>query len=164
MTALGRTHFAWSGGASNPAKSDTPQAGFAQSRRGSHLGMLASGLEMKDMDTSEALRILQALADGVDPHSGEVSPDESPYQHPQVVRALFRAIEVLKRVEVTERRQQDLPEKAGQVWDAEEEERLCEGFNQGLTIRELAQQQQRTEGAIQSRLEKLGKLAPRSSQ
>jgi hypothetical protein len=125
--------------------------------------MLASVLEMKDMDTSEALRIIQALADGVDPHSGEVFPEESPYQHPQVVRALFRAIEALKRVEATQRRQQDLPEKAGQAWDAQEDERLCEGFDQGLTIRELAQQHQRTPGAIQSRLEKLGKQTPRSN-
>ncbi|MFC5597078.1 HRDC domain-containing protein [Deinococcus cellulosilyticus] len=43
------------------------------------------------MDSKEALRILQLLADGVDPHSGEVFEDTSPYQHPQVVRALFHA-------------------------------------------------------------------------
>ena len=115
------------------------------------------------METIEALRIIEALADGVDPNSGEVFPEESPYQHPQVVRALFRAIEALKRVEATQRRQQDLPEKAGQAWDAQEDERLCEGFDQGLTIRELAQQHQRTEGAIQSRLEKLGKQTLRSN-
>ncbi|WP_189000612.1 HRDC domain-containing protein [Deinococcus roseus] len=44
------------------------------------------------MESREALRILQLLADGVDPHSGEVFEDTSPYQHPQVVRALFYAV------------------------------------------------------------------------
>ena len=48
------------------------------------------------MDTREALRILQLLADGVDPHSGEVFEDTSPYQHPQVVRALFHSVRALE--------------------------------------------------------------------
>lgn len=48
------------------------------------------------MDTRETLRILQLLADGVDPHSGEVFEDTSPYQHPQVVRALFHAVRALE--------------------------------------------------------------------
>lgn len=49
------------------------------------------------MDRPETLRILQLLADGVDPHSGEVFENSSPYQHPQVVRALFHALKVLEK-------------------------------------------------------------------
>lgn len=114
------------------------------------------------METTEALRIIQALAEGVDPNSGEVFPNDSPYQHPQVVRALFHAIEALRRAEAAQRRKHSLPEKAGQAWVEREDKQLCEGFDRGLNIRELAEQHQRTEGAIQSRLEKLGKQ-PRSS-
>jgi len=116
------------------------------------------------MEITEAVRIIQALADGVDPHSGEVFPQDSPYQHPQIVRALFYAADALRRVEAAPRREQSLPEKAGQAWDEREDKQLCEGFDKGLTIRELAEQHQRTAGAIQARLEKLGKQARRADQ
>ena len=116
------------------------------------------------MELTEALRIIRALADGVDPHSGEVFPADSPYQHPRVVRALFQAVEAMKRAEAAQRRERGLPDKAGQAWDESEDKQLCEGFDKGLTIRELAQQHQRTAGSIQSRLDKLGKQARLSAQ
>lgn len=113
------------------------------------------------MDPSEALRIIQALADGVDPHTGEVFPDDSPYQHPQVLRALFSAVRALERLEERKRREKRLPDNAGKPWNEGEDKVLCEGFDAGLTIAQLAQNHRRTEGAIQSRLEKLGKVPPR---
>jgi hypothetical protein len=51
------------------------------------------------MDDQHALRILTALANGTDPNTGEIYPPDSPYQSPDVVRALFaatRAIEARK--------------------------------------------------------------------
>lgn len=48
------------------------------------------------MELSNAIQIVQALADGVDPHTGEAFPDNSPYQHPQTVRALFTAVKALE--------------------------------------------------------------------
>ena len=35
------------------------------------------------MDDGEAVEIIKALADGVDPFTGEVFPPESPYQNVQ---------------------------------------------------------------------------------
>lgn len=45
-------------------------------------------------------------------------------------------------------------------WDAEEDQSLVADFESGTPIKDLAQTHQRTEGAIRSRLMKLGKLAP----
>jgi hypothetical protein len=110
------------------------------------------------MQTTEALKILQALADGVDPGTGEVFPPESPYQHPQVVRALMTAIRALEMQQERERKARSLPGNAGKPWDDGEQERLCRDFDGGTSIKELAVRHGRTEGAIESRLVKLGKI------
>ena len=112
------------------------------------------------MQTSEALKILQALSDGADPDTGEAFPADSPYQRPQVVRALMAAIRALERQQERERRNRSLPENAGKSWDEEEERSLCQGFDAGISIKELAARHKRTYGSIQSRLEKLGKIQP----
>jgi hypothetical protein len=113
------------------------------------------------MQTSEALSIIQALADGADPNTGEVFPDSSPYQHPQIVRALLTAARALERQERAERQKRRLPERAGKPWDDAEDERLAQGFDAGIAVGKLARQHERTEGAIRARLEKLGKIPPR---
>ncbi len=48
------------------------------------------------MDKLESLKILKQLAEGIDPYTGEILPDRSPYQQPQTVRALFQAIIALE--------------------------------------------------------------------
>jgi hypothetical protein len=40
--------------------------------------------------------ILRALAKDIDPTSGVVFPEDSPYHNPDVVRALFAGIEALE--------------------------------------------------------------------
>lgn len=114
------------------------------------------------MERPEALRIIESLADGVDPYTGEVFPDSSPYQKPHTIRALFMAMRALERLEARQRREKRLPENAGKPWDDVQHERLRENFDAGMTIRQLAQQHKRTEGAIQSRLMRLGAVPPRS--
>jgi hypothetical protein len=44
------------------------------------------------MDLKAALGIVRDLADGLDPFTGEPFPDDSPYQHPHVVRALYTVV------------------------------------------------------------------------
>jgi hypothetical protein len=44
------------------------------------------------MEKQHALKILNSLANGVHPATGEVYAADSPYQHPDTVRALFEAI------------------------------------------------------------------------
>ena len=112
------------------------------------------------MDVSKARHILCSLAEGVDPQTGEVFPADSPYQHPDTVRALFAAIQALGKQEQRQRREQYLPANAGKPWDKSEDDQLCADFDQGMTVKQLSQRHGRTRGAIQSRLVKLGKLMP----
>jgi hypothetical protein len=109
---------------------------------------------------SEALRIIPALADGCDPNTGERFPEESPYQHPQIVRALLAAANALERQKRNEARSNNLPTRAGKPWDEEEDQLLLQRFDAKTTIPQLAQQHGRTDGAIRSRLEKLGRIQP----
>lgn len=44
------------------------------------------------MEKEQTLRILNALANGVHPATGEKFAADSPYQHPDTVRALFEAM------------------------------------------------------------------------
>lgn len=110
------------------------------------------------MLTSEAIRILQALAEGVDPSTGEQFTPDSPYENPTVVRALFLAIRALEGREENEQRKRNLPESAGKPWDASEGELLCRRFDKGTSVAEMAREHKRTRGAIQARLVRLGKI------
>ena len=48
------------------------------------------------MEKEQALKILNALANGVHPATGEVFAADSAYQHPDTVRALFEGIRALE--------------------------------------------------------------------
>ena len=50
------------------------------------------------MNQTQALEVVRALANGVDPDTGEVFSAESPYHRPPTVRALFVAGPALERV------------------------------------------------------------------
>ena len=110
------------------------------------------------MTTSEARKIIESLADGRCPATGQKL--DGIYQQPDVVRALFVAARALERVERIEQRASILPEHAGRAWNGDEEQKLCEEFDAGKTVAEISRIHQRTRGAIQSRLERLGKIAP----
>lgn len=110
------------------------------------------------MDKSEGIKILKQLADGIDPYTGEVFPEYSPYQHPQTVRALFYAIMALERMNDKHSVVNNGPANAGKSWELIEDDQLIASFDKGMSIKELALKHQRTIGAIQSRLVKLGKF------
>lgn len=110
------------------------------------------------MNNEEALKIIQALADGVDPFTGEVLPKNSPYQSAQVVRALYASIKVLEHQTETDARRANLPVNAGKPWTVEEEQQVIRAFEEGKSVTEISNQHFRTYGAIQSRLIKLGKI------
>lgn len=115
--------------------------------------------EPPPQDPEESLRVLRALAAGRHPQSGEELPEESCYQSAKVLRALLAGIDSLEKSAI--RMNRELPAGAGKPWDVEEDETLSADFESGTTIADLAQNHQRTEGAIRSRLMKLGKLPPR---
>ncbi|TMN40705.1 hypothetical protein CWB89_00215 [Pseudoalteromonas piscicida] len=117
------------------------------------------------MDIFTALKNMEALANGIDPTSGEVLPDTSPYNSPEVIRSLFTVIGALKQPKKSkksvEQKQQEniskgLPKNAGLPWTEEERERLIHSFNANISIGELSNIHGRTSGAITSELKKQG--------
>ena len=115
------------------------------------------------MENAAALNIIQQLANGIDPHSGEVFRADSPYQHPDTVRALFAAVRALEAKSAPRQRATgsgNLPQNAGKPWSSADDEALAGAFDAGKTIPELAAQHQRSRFAIEARLAKLGKIEP----
>ncbi|HEX6007718.1 MAG TPA: hypothetical protein VFY80_07130 [Burkholderiales bacterium] len=114
------------------------------------------------MEKERTLKILNALANGVHPATGEQFPADSPYQHPDTVRALFEAVRTVEhaRAAAAERPQRpaSMPGNTGLRWTSEEEERLIAAFDAGRTVDELARAHNRTRAGIEARLVKLGKL------
>jgi len=103
------------------------------------------------MDKKHTLKILNTLANGIDPTTGEVFPVDSPYQNVEVVRALFHAAQIIANVK-------DLPENAGTAWEEEEINKVIAQFKEGVPITQIAKGHQRTPGAIRSRLKKAGAI------
>jgi len=114
------------------------------------------------METAKTIEILKALANGIDPGTGEHYPAGSPYQHPDTVRALFAAIHGLEnaapRPAKTDAPQKPAPENAGRPWSQEEDSRLGQAYDSGKSVEELAQVHKRSKWAIESRLARMGKI------
>ncbi|CAH0286170.1 hypothetical protein SRABI27_03930 [Pedobacter sp. Bi27] len=81
-------------------------------------------------ETIKPGRILQALAAGTDPITGKVFSADSPYNQPEIIRALFFAIDQLEA----------LAKKGNQglAWSVEEDALLAQRFNDGIKITQLA--------------------------
>lgn len=113
------------------------------------------------MDDNKALSIVSALANGVNPQTGEMFEIDSPYQAADVIRALYvavRALEMSNRSKARGNRAR-LPANAGKPWAEQEDRDLLEKFDAGLSVAELAQAHDRTLAGIQARLERHGRLA-----
>ena len=112
------------------------------------------------MDREQTLKVLNALANGTHPATGEVFEAESAYQHPDTVRALFEAIRAVEamRVAPQDSKPGDMPASPFVRWTPEEEERLAAGFDAGKTSAELAKLHNRSRAAIEARLLKIGKI------
>jgi len=112
------------------------------------------------MQLEAALPIVRALADGINPVTGELYPDASPYAEPRALRALYSAVDLMQRELDRERRRERLPANFGKPWAGDEDTALAAEFDSGLALGEIARKHQRTQSSIRLRLEKLGKLEP----
>ena len=112
------------------------------------------------MTPTEAKQVIEVLAKGIDPETGEVLPQDSPINSPHVIRALFMAAQALEQAAADKpaRAKADKPGNAGQAWTPEEDQRLLTAFDEGAAVADLAPIHQRTKGAITSRLMRLGRL------
>ena len=114
------------------------------------------------MSPLEAKKIIDALANGVDPETGEVLAAQSIFTSPAVIRALFVAVSALDRAARRADRDNSLPQNAGRSWSEEEDKELLGIFDGGTPIKEIAARHGRTLGAITSRLVRLGRLNGRA--
>lgn len=106
------------------------------------------------MDILRAKELLAALADGVNPFTGEILPDDDSCNQAEIVRALNTAVIELDKLAARKARPQQ--ENAGKPWTEEEEERLVKEFWSGSTANEMAKLHNRSKGAVASRLVRLG--------
>ncbi len=104
------------------------------------------------MDINRAKEIISALAEGVDPTTGEVLPDNSVCNKGEVVRALYTILNCIDEKKV----KKGTPKNAGKPWSAEDDKKLTTLFESGVTNKELAAVFERTSGSINSRLVLLG--------
>lgn len=115
------------------------------------------------MDETKAASILSTLAQGIDPMTGEVFPAESPYQHADVVRALYQAVKRLEqpapREDAKRRTGGELPLNVGKPWTEEDDRRLLDAFDAGCKPGEIARELGRTLAGVEARLEKHGRLS-----
>ena len=114
------------------------------------------------MELQIARQIIDTLAQGIHPVTGEAMPEDSPYNAPPVIRALHvvsRALEGAGAGESPEKPRRSLPPNAGKAWKPQEDAALETAFDAGIPLRQVAQELGRTPFAVEQRLVKLGKVA-----
>ncbi|MDG4596774.1 MAG: hypothetical protein P9F75_13990 [Candidatus Contendobacter sp.] len=114
------------------------------------------------MSPREAKRILELLAQGVDPETGEVLPSDNPLNAPAIIRALFLGARALDGMRSEARARPSNDDHAGKPWIREEEQRLIAAFDANTPIAELAKVHGRSKGGIAARLVRLGKIKERA--
>lgn len=121
------------------------------------------------MEIRKAQRIVEILAQGVDPTTGEAFASDSAYNEPQIIRALFTVHEFVRRarkppMSVDERRRENAdlgrPKNYGLPWTDEARAQVATAFENGKPISELAATLERTQGAIQAELIRQGLVEP----
>lgn len=113
----------------------------------------------------EQIKLLETLAAGIDPATGEAFGAGSPYQRPEVIRALYGALAELRNGANGAGNGNGAaghqgPPRAGKPWTDEEEQRLLARFDAGESEADIARRLERTPGAVTARLVKLGRIEP----
>ena len=108
------------------------------------------------MDINYAKEIITALANGVNPATGEILPSDSVCNEPDVIRALYTAAEALDTKEKKEPKPK--PENAGKRWTNEDDNLLSEMFDNECSKKEICNRCGRTGYSVAARLVRLGKI------
>jgi hypothetical protein len=117
------------------------------------------------MEIRTAQRVVEILAQGVDPTTGEAFATDSPYNEPRIIRALFTVHEFVRRARKPprsddERRCENVelgrPRNYGLPWTDDARSIVAAEFENGKTVEELAAAFERTRGAIQAELIRQG--------
>jgi len=114
------------------------------------------------MNTKKAKEIVEMLADGVDPTTGEILPPDSHFNDPEIIRALFTVLRSVRlpvkasKKPIKEKQKENIengkPKNAGLPWTQKQKNKVALLFDQGKTTKELSKYLERTKGAIISEL------------
>lgn len=115
------------------------------------------------MNQEQIISTLEALANGIDPTTGEILPATSPYNQPEVIRALFHAVKLIpkpkkvkKTVEQKQRENLDkgLPKNYGLPWQEADINSVIQDYQANMHIRNIAEKQCRKPNSIIGLLKK----------
>ena len=109
------------------------------------------------MDIIRAKEIISALAEGVDPTTGEVLPDDSVCNKGEIVRAFYAVLNHLDE----KKPKKNMPANAGMPWTKEDEDLLVNLYRSGTPKRDICRTLQRSESGVAARLVHLGVIADR---
>ena len=118
------------------------------------------------MELQIARQIIDTLAQGIHPVTGEAMPEDSPYNAPPVIRALHVVSRALDGAggdspgAPVPRPRAARPPNAGKPWSPQEDSALEVAFDAGIPVKQVAQELGRTAFGVEQRLVKLGKIAP----
>ena len=107
------------------------------------------------MDLEQAKNILETLADGINPITGETLRKEDSCNQVDVVRALHIA---LRHLDVPKKSRKPNAENTGKPWTTADDDILCRMFDTGCSPQDMCNHFQRSNGSIAARLVKLGKI------
>lgn len=119
------------------------------------------------MDRQEAGSLLSILAQGIDPITGEILPDDHVCQQPAIIRALFLAADALKdsapmpNAPAQKEKPKSKYENAGAKWTPELDEQVRDGAQCNESIGTIAKRLGRSSGSIASRMVRLGLVESR---
>lgn len=108
------------------------------------------------MSNQSPAEVLNALAKGVDPASGEVLDATGIWQQPSICDALRAGAAALAGR--APHAHAPAAANVGQPWTPQEEHDLLTEFAAGTPLPEIASRHQRSLTAIEARLERLGKI------
>jgi hypothetical protein len=112
------------------------------------------------MELAVAKATLKSLVEGVDPVTGYPIPKSLVLHHATVIRALLCAVAVLEADEARMRRRARLPSNTGRPWRPPEDAQVLAAFRRGEPVLQIAAAHHRSLASVESRLERLGALAP----
>ena len=105
------------------------------------------------MDLQRAKELLSGLADGVDPLTGEVLPEDHVCNKAEIIRAFHCVLKSLPG-----KASKPQPENAGKPWNDADDAVLCQMFDAGGSKKEMCAYFKRSEGSLAARLASIEKL------
>ncbi len=101
-----------------------------------------------------AIHVLDRLANGVHPMTGEIFAADSPYNDPTVIRSLFFALQHLQHATLDKRRKHH--ERA---WTLDQQQFVADAYREGASLIYIGKTLKRSRSSIRSELVRQGLLA-----